>query len=32
MKTTDAFGAYVRQIYDQLGFISGSAGDPHALQ
>jgi NitT/TauT family transport system ATP-binding protein len=32
MKTTDAFGAYVRQIYDQLGFISGSAGDLHAPQ
>ena len=25
MKTTDAFGAYVRQIYDQLGIISGAA-------
>ncbi|MBV9392978.1 MAG: ABC transporter ATP-binding protein [Methylobacteriaceae bacterium] len=32
LKTTDAFGAYVRQIYDQLGFISGSAGDPHAAE
>jgi NitT/TauT family transport system ATP-binding protein len=32
MKTTAEFGAYVRQIYDQLGIISGGGGDPHAVQ
>jgi NitT/TauT family transport system ATP-binding protein len=29
MKTTAEFGAYVRQIYDQLGIISGGEGEPH---
>jgi NitT/TauT family transport system ATP-binding protein len=27
MKTTSGFGAYVRQIYDQLGITSGSEHD-----
>jgi NitT/TauT family transport system ATP-binding protein len=29
MKTTAEFGAYVRQIYDQLGIISCGEGEPH---